>query len=238
METGVSQRIHITNTVIDLPSVPEVSHFLSSDRVVHGACDMPTTPVTNRPGARGRRHQTLLWCIGAFATAFPLVIGAMAWKTSGGDPLAWVPAHPSTLMTILLLPIMACFSILYNLGYIVGTGILAWNVRRLMLRDQKPVIPPAILIPLLCDVYVFAQALPFFEVPRGEQIRPMGWSAITLLLAFSMTIYGVSYAVRQLRAQENKIICAVGILVGLLPYPIMLFSLNLVAAIKGFRLEP
>lgn len=199
---------------------------------------MPAMPVTNRRGARNRRQQTLLWCVGAFATAFPLVIGAMAWGTSGGDPLAWVPAHPSMLLTILLLPIMACFSILYGFGYIVGTGILAWNVRTLMLRDRKLVNPAAIFIPLLCDVYVFAQALPFFEVPRGESIRPMGWSAITFLLAVAMTIYGVSYAAMQLRAKENKIICTIGILVGLLPYPIMLFSLNLVAAIKGFRLEP
>ena len=192
---------------------------------------------TNRPGARSRRYQALFWYIGAFAIAFPLIVSAMVWRTPNGDPFAWMPANPPTLMAILLVPVMILFGLLCSFGYIVGTGIIAWRVRRLMLHDQKPVIPPAILIPLLCDIYVFVQALPFLEVPHGEQIRPMGWVAITFLLAIGMTIYGVSFAAGQLQAQASKIICTVGILIGLLPIPTMLLSLQLVAAIKGFRLE-
>ena len=107
-----------------------------------------------------------------------------------------------------------------------------------MLRLPKPIVLPALLIPLLCDAYVFAQALPFLAVPSGAQIRPMGWAFYTLILALALTVIGFVYAVAQFRTQQNKVLCGIGMFLSLFPIPIAMSSLRLMAAIKGFELEP
>ena len=198
---------------------------------------MSAVPTTNRPTTTGFRHQLLPWIVGILATTFPLVMSSNTVWNWVGKLFAWVPPHPSAALTVLLIPITWSLGLLGFFGYVVGTGILTWCAGRLMLRHRKSFIPPVLLVPLLCDIYVFVQVLPLFELPYGAQIRPGGLIGMTFLPAFGLTIYCVFYAARRLRAQENKIICAVGILIGLLPIPIMLLSLQLVVAIKGFGLE-
>ena len=198
---------------------------------------MPTTPATDRSSSRSRRHWPVLWIVGILATTFPLVMSSNTVWNWVGKLFAWVPPHPSAALTVLLIPITWSLGLLGFFGYVVGTGILTWCAGRLLLRHRKSFIPPVLLVPLLCDIYVFVQVLPLFELPYGAQIRPGGLIGMTFLPAFGLTIYCVFYAARRLRAQENKIICAVGILIGLLPIPIMLLSLQLVVAIKGFGLE-
>ena len=199
---------------------------------------MSAVPTTNRPTTTGLRHQLLLWAVGILVTAFPLVMSTNAIWGWGGKLFAWVPPHPSAALIVVLIPITWSLGLLGVFGYVIGTGILTWCLGRSIMRRRKPLIPPTLLVPLLCNIYIFAQALPLLELPRGSQIRPGAWVITTLPPAFGLTIYCVFKAARQLRAQENKIICAAGMLVGLLPIPIMLLSLRLVVAIKGFGLEP
>ena len=119
----------------------------------------------------------------------------------------------------------------------IGSGICFWCFGRFLGLPEKPMVPRAALIPLLCDAYVFAQALPFLAVPRGAGIRPMGWVAFALLLALGMTVFEWFYVARQLRTQPNRAFVALGYALSLLPIPIVLMSLGLMAAIKGFVLE-
>ena len=199
---------------------------------------MPTVLNTERASAAGHCCRVCPWVLGILATAFPLVMSTKFAGEWAGKLFAWVPAHPSTALTVLLMPFIWMAGLLGFFGYVAGTGILTWCVARSILGRPKSLISPAIGVPLLCNIYIFLQALPLLELPQGSQIRPGGWAVTTFLPACGLTIYGAFYAARQLRAQENKIICAVGILLGLLPIPTMLLSLQLVVFIKGFRLEP
>ncbi|MGC3989886.1 MAG: hypothetical protein QM796_09460 [Chthoniobacteraceae bacterium] len=131
---------------------------------------------------------------------------------------------------------MMPFLWLHGFSYMIGTAICFWCGAQ-YLRGTRPAIPSALLIPLLCDVYIFAQALPFLAVPRGTPIRPMGWAVFSLLLALGLTVFGVIHVSLQLRTKQSRAFCAVGYFLSILPIPIVMSSLQLMAAIKGFELE-
>ena len=135
---------------------------------------MSAVPTTNRPTTTGFRHQLLPWIVGILATTFPLVMSSNTVWNWVGKLFAWVPPHPSAALTVLLIPITWSLGLLGFFGYVVGTGILTWCAGRLMLRHRKSFIPPVLLVPLLCDIYIFVQVLPLFELPYGAQIRPGG----------------------------------------------------------------
>ena len=149
----------------------------------------------------------------------------------------WVPAHPPLVLNILLIPIINLFGLLVFLGYPIGTGVLIWCVYRLTLNGKRKLIHPALIVPILCNVYIVVQALPLLEIAQGSQIRPGGWAITTFLPAFAFTIYNVSYAALRLRLHESKVICVIGLLLGLLPIPVMFLSLKMILSIKGLRLE-
>jgi len=187
------------------------------------------------PHTTTSRTFNLLLILGLLLAIFPMVVSS--------DSLFMIfdrlfSAHPSALLQGLLMPIMMLLGWLHGFSFMIGTVICFWCAGRFLLRPERPVMPAAVLIPLLCDGYVFAQALPFLAVPRGAGIRPMGWVFFTLLLACGMTVFGLVYVTGQFRTQQNKAFCGIGIFLSLLPIPIMMSSLRLMAAIKGFELEP
>ena len=196
---------------------------------------MSTTPITGRPGAPSRRRLTAFWITGVLMAAFPLI---MVQGNLTEILFRWVPAHPPLVLNILLIPIINLFGLLVFLGYPIGTGVLIWCVYRLTLNGKRKLIHPALIAPILCNLYIIVQALPLLEIPQGSQIRPGGWAITTFLPAFAFTIYNVSYAALRLRLHESKVICVIGLLLGLLPIPVMFLSLKMILSIKGLRLEP
>jgi len=133
---------------------------------------------------------------------------------------------------------MVPFLLLHSFSYMLGTAICFWCAGRFLLRQTKPLISPVLLIPLLGDGFVFAQALPFLEVPGGTGIRPMGWVFYMVSLAMGLTVFGLAYVAGQFRKQPNKALWAMGLVLSLLPLPLAMTSLRLMAALKGFELEP
>src|SRR5271170_6409762 len=65
-------------------------------------------------------------------------------------------------------------------SYPIGTSICIWCAGHFILRRAKPLLPPEILVPMLCNLCVFAQWLPLLSVPRGTSIRPMFMNAVIL----------------------------------------------------------
>jgi hypothetical protein len=116
----------------------------------------------------------------------------------------------------------------------IGTGIIFWCAARSLLRLEKSVI----WIPLLCDAFIFAQALQFLAVPSGASIRPMGWCLFTFFLSIGATVFGLIYVTNQSRIGRSKLLCTIGYFLSVFPIPISMFSLRLMAAIKGFELAP
>src|SRR5580698_480722 len=113
-----------------------------------------TTPLTNPS-----RSFRLLFVVGILLTVFPLAVSDLAWDGFCEWFFSWVPAHPpagtESIYGMIMMPVM----MLHGFSFMIGTVICFWCVGRFMLRLPKPVVSPALLIPLLCDAYVFAQAL-------------------------------------------------------------------------------
>jgi len=57
-------------------------------------------------------------------------------------------------------------------------------------------------------------------------------------LAMGLTVFGLAYVAGQFRKQPNKALWAMGLVLSLLPLPLAMTSLRLMAALKGFELEP
>jgi len=183
------------------------------------------------------RRFILLLIFGIMLAMFPLLVSDETWDRFGEWCFAWFPAHPPAGLESLCGLILTPFFILRGFSYMIGTAVIFWCVGRYCLQLPKPVTSPVLLIPLLCDAYVFAQALPFLAVPRGAQIRPMGWAFFSLLLAVGMTVFGLAYVSGQLRAPRSRACCGIGYILSIMPIPIVILSLRLMAAIKGFELE-
>lgn len=184
------------------------------------------------------RRFSLLLIFGILLAMFPLFVSDATLNRFGEWVFSWVPEHPPVGLESLLGMIMMPFFMLHGFSYMIGTAICFWCVGRYCLRLPKPVIPRVLLIPLLCDAFVFAQALPFLAVPRGGHIRPMSWAFFSVVLAVGMTIFGLIYVSAQLRTQQSRTFCGIGFFLSILPIPIVMSSLRLMAAIKGFELEP
>jgi hypothetical protein len=188
------------------------------------------------PAISSRTHRPL-FILGLLLTMFPIVVSSetiigMFERISPGSS-----AQDSSVLEILLMPVFMLFCYLHGFSFMIGTGICVWCFGRFLGLPEKPMVPRAVLIPLLCDAYVFAQALPFLAVPRGAGIRPMGWVAFALLLALGMTVFEWFYVSRQLHTQPKRASVVLGYVLSLLPFPIVMASLRLMAAIKGFELE-
>jgi hypothetical protein len=184
------------------------------------------------------RRFILFLIFGILLAIFPVLVSDETWDRFGEWFFSWIPAHPPAGLESLFGLIVMPFFMLRGFGYMIGTAIFFWCAGRYCLRLPKPVISPALLVPLLCDAYVFAQALPFLAVPRGAEIRPMGWAFFSVLLALGMTVFGLIYVSAQLRTQQGRVFCGIGFFLSILPIPIVMSSLRLMAAIKGFELEP
>jgi hypothetical protein len=183
------------------------------------------------------RTDRLLFALGLLLAMFPIVVSSetiieMFERISPGSS-----AHDSSAVEILLMPVFMLLCYLHGFSFMIGTGICVWCFGRFLGLPERPMVPRVVLVPLLCDAYVFAQALPFLAVPRGTGIRPMGWVAFALLLGLGMTVFEWFYVARQLRSQPNSAFVILGYVLSLLPIPIVMISLGLMASIKGFVLE-
>jgi hypothetical protein len=184
------------------------------------------------------RSFILFLVLGALLTVFPLVVDFAAWNRFFEGIFLWVPGHPPGKLEGFSEVLAAPVFLWHPFSYMIGTAICSLCVGWLLLRYGKNVISPILLIPLLCDIYVFAQALPLLGLPSGAHIRSMGVNPLTFLLACGMTVFGLIYVTTQQPAQQSKILRGIGMLLSLLPIPIMMSSLSLMASIKGFKSVP
>jgi hypothetical protein len=183
------------------------------------------------------RRFILLLIFGVLLAIFPIIVSGETLIGMFDRICPGSSAHDLSVLEMLLMPIVMFLCWLQGFGFMIGSGICFWCFGRFLGLPEKPMVPRVVLIPLLCDAYVFAQALPFLAVRRGAGIRPMGWVAFALLLALGMTVFEWFYVSRQLRTQPKRATVVLGYVLSLLPIPIAMASLSLMAAIKGFELE-
>jgi hypothetical protein len=80
-------------------------------------------------------------------------------------------------------------------------------------------------------------SLPFFFVPHGSGIRPMGWAAAVLLLAGGTFLVGLPCSM--IGTTSNKRwIGWLGVPLSIAPGPLGFAMLHIAMAIRGFVLEP
>ncbi len=89
----------------------------------------------------------------------------------------------------------------------------------------------------LASVLVLALASPFFFVPHGAHIRPMGWAVQVACLAGFALVIGVPAALVALFKPPRKL-ALIGLVLSLLPYPLSVVLVRIAAAVCGFTLSP
>jgi len=85
------------------------------------------------------------------------------------------------------------------------------------------------------NLFVVYITVPFYFVPRGELIRPMGWSMVASLTMFPG--FG-GIAIGMLRRYERVPHQWIIILLGLSPVPLAYLLFRLAVLIRGFIPEP
>ena len=120
--------------------------------------------------------------------------------------------------------------------YLIGSGICLFCLNRFLLQISYIPIGPSLLVPLLFNVFVGLQALPFLLFPDGSKIRPIGWVFITVIIGLFLTIRGLIFLIQRYRSEPNKFAWFIGLLFVLCPIPTAMASFHLMVAIKGFEL--
>jgi hypothetical protein len=95
----------------------------------------------------------------------------------------------------------------------------------------------ALVTGILGNGIVIAYSLPFFAVPRGSGIRPMGWAALMFLIAFWTLIVGLPFSLISFKSCSKRV-SIISLLLSLTPLPLASTLLHLIAAICGLELEP
>jgi hypothetical protein len=191
----------------------------------------------NAPPIIASRACRLLFMCGLLLAVFPIVVSDDSVIGMFDRICPGTSASEFSMLELLLMPVFMVLCYLQGFGFMLGSGICFWCLGWFLLKPGKPWLPSVVLVPLLCDAFMFTQALPFLAVPRGAGIRPMGWVALAFLLGLGITVFAWFYVSWQLRKQPNRAAVMVGYLLSLLPVPLAMISLFLMAAIKGFELE-
>ena len=88
--------------------------------------------------------------------------------------------------------------------YLIGTGICLFCLNRFLLQISYIPIGPSLLVPLLFNVFVGLQALPFLLLPDAAKIRPIGWVFITAIIVLFLTIRGLVFVLQRYRSEPSK----------------------------------
>ena len=138
--------------------------------------------------------------------------------------------------------ILICYQILVldNNGflYLIGTGTCLFCLNRFLLQVSYIRIPPSLVVPVMFNVFVCLQALPFLLLPDAAKIRPIGWVFITAIVGLFLTIRGLVFVLQRYRSEPSKFAWFIGLLFVFCPIPTAMVSLHLIVAIKGFELLP
>jgi hypothetical protein len=120
--------------------------------------------------------------------------------------------------------------------YLIGIGTCLFCLNRFLLQILYIRIAPLLLVPLLFNVFLGLQALPFLPLPDAAKIRPIGWVFITVMIGLFLTIRGLVFLIQRYRLEPNKFLWLIGLLFVFGPIPTAMASLHLMVAIKGFEL--
>ena len=122
--------------------------------------------------------------------------------------------------------------------YLIGTGICLYCLNRFLMEVFYIRIPPSLVVPVMFNVFVGLQALPFLLLPDAAKIRPIGWVFITVIIGLFLTIRGLVFVIQRYKSEPNKFAWFIGLLFVFCPIPTAMVSLHLMVAIKGFELLP
>jgi hypothetical protein len=87
------------------------------------------------------------------------------------------------------------------------------------------------------NALVIALSLPFYFVPAGDEIRPMGWASTCSTIAFFSLIVIPPFAVSCMIQHRRFLWPLFSIFLALSPFPLAYFFLHNAAYTKGFTLE-
>lgn len=122
--------------------------------------------------------------------------------------------------------------------YLIGTGSCLYCLNRFLLQVSYIRIPPSLVVPVMFNVFVGLQALPFLLLPDAAKIRPIGWVFITVIVGLFLTIRGLVFVLQRYKSEPNKFAWFIGLLFVFCPIPTAMASLHLMVSIKGFELLP
>ena len=119
--------------------------------------------------------------------------------------------------------------------YLIGTGSCLYCLNRFLLQVSYIRIPPSLVVPVMFNVFVGLQALPFLLLPDAAKIRPIGWVFITVIVGLFLTIRGLVFVLQRYKSEPNKFAWFIGLLFVFCPIPTAMASLHLMVSIKGFE---
>ena len=180
-----------------------------------------------------KRTTTLLCVLAALLSAWSLI--AADPFALVGDSLESLPEPIQMVVCVVMMP----FMLLHGYSFMIGTGIFALlAARACRQRLPKTHTSGPLLFPMVSIAWLALQATPFFRVPAGSSIRPMGWAAFTMMSAFLLMLCSLGTSIASLRKQKNKTGSVLAIILSLTIVVVPGFALHAVAQIKGFSLSP
>ena len=103
--------------------------------------------------------------------------------------------------------------------YLIGAGICLYCLNRFLMEVSYIRIAPTLLVPVLFNLFVFLQALPFLLLPDAAKIRPIGWVFITAIVGLFLTIRGLVFVLQRYRSEPSKFAWFIGLLLVFCPIP-------------------
>jgi hypothetical protein len=124
-----------------------------------------------------------------------------------------------------------CFHVF---SYMAGTAICWCCAGWWLLHRPKALISSELLILLLCNTYIAAQALPLLALPDGASVRSMGGDPFVLFTACGFTVFGLAGGPLGVYGGQPRPSRAIRVTLSLLPLPLLFTTLILINSVKGF----
>ncbi|MBN8248120.1 MAG: hypothetical protein J0L84_11830 [Verrucomicrobia bacterium] len=146
-----------------------------------------------------------------------------------------LPGPAGAILDLVILPLR----LLSGFSFMLGTALLALLIwRRVGMGAPRTGRFQPLLLPVLGLIWLVVQAAPFFTVPAGGSIRPMGWALYVFMSALTLACGSVLNTLSAFKNGGNRVVCSLAMLLSLTMVVIPSLSLHAVARLKGFTLAP
>ena len=127
--------------------------------------------------------------------------------------------------------------LLQSLGSCISPSDVPMNIQLSRFRRRRFGFT-ACGVATLAHILVLVFSMPFFFVPEGSYIRPMGWTAMVFMIAVGTFVIAVPAGVIAIKKERPCFIGILGVVLGLTPFLLAGYMLHFASWFKGFHLSP